>query len=320
MRFSFRWLIAVLCLCLALPNGLCESASGITQTKETEAAEAAEKAEETEETEEKIEPAYPVPDYVEWLIETAQGELGYTEEAGGVTKYGTWAGYPAAEWCAEFLCWCVHRVDQAHGTRLLTNTYPKYSGTNVGRDWFLSQGRYIARTGSVPSWGAQWWKDGMEPIAANSYIPQPGDWVFFSDNAKGDTCHVALVEYCAKDENGAVRVHVIEGNNLQKPAPQSVERNDYALDYWQILGYGTVRDLADISLRFGHSGPKVLALQQDLIAAGLMEAQYNTGRFGAITEEAVKRVQRMNGIVETGIANLETRQALNAMILKTAGE
>ena len=305
MRRGYRWLIAVICLILALPGALCENAP------ETGAEETI-----TEETaaEERIEPAYPVPDYVEWLLETARAELGYTEEAGGVTKYGAWAGYPTAEWCAEFLCWCVHRVDQTHSTHLLTNTYPNYSGTNVGRDWFLSKGRYIARSGSVPSWGAQWWKDTLEPVALNSYIPQPGDWMFLSDNAKGDTSHVALVEYCEKSESGKVFVHVIEGNNLQKPAPQSVERNVYALDYWQILGYGTVYDLADITLRFGHSGPKVLALQEDLIAAGLMEPQYNTGRFGAITEDAVKRVQRMNGIVETGIANLETRQALSAMI------
>ena len=291
MRKHHRWLIAVICLCLTLNGALCE---------ETPA-------------QERIAPAYPVPDYAEWLIETAQAELGYTEESGGVTKYGAWAGYPTAEWCAEFLCWCVHRVDQNRGTRLLTNTYPNYSGTNVGRDWFLAQGRYIARVGSVPGWGAQWWKDSMEPVAANSYIPQPGDWMFLSDNAKGDTSHVALVEYCARDQDGEISVHVIEGNNQSKPAPQSVERNAYALDYWQILGYGTVYDLADITLRFGHSGPKVLALQEELIAAGLMEPQYNTGRFGAITETAVKKVQRMNGIVETGLANLETRLALRAM-------
>ena len=95
----------------------------------------------------------------------------------------------------------------------------------------------------------------------NSYIPQPGDWVFLTDNAEGDTSHVALVEYCARDESGRVLVHVIEGNNVTKPAPQSVARNVYPLDYWKILGYGTVHDLADITLRFGCDGPKVTALQ-----------------------------------------------------------
>ena len=240
--------------------------------------------------------------------------MGYTEERSGVTKYGTWAGYPAAEWCAEFLCWCVNQTDRQGGVHLLNSVYPNYSGTNVGRDWFLSQGRYIARSGVVPGWGAQWWKDTMEPVEKNSYIPQPGDWMFLSNNAAGDTSHVAMVEYCARDEKGNVRVHVIEGNNVTKPAPQGVERNVYALDYWQILGYGTVRDLADMTLRFGSEGPKVVALQQELAAAGLMEERYTTGKYGAITTDAVKALQRQSGILETGISNLETRLALRSLI------
>ena len=261
-----------------------------------------------------IAPAYPVPDYVLWLLETARGEIGYTEDRGGVTKYGTWAGYPTAEWCAEFQCWCVNQVDKLHGTKLLNKVYPNYSGTNVGRDWFISQGRYIARTGSVPGHGSQWWLDSFLPIEKNSYIPQPGDWVFLTDNASGDTSHVAMVEYCAYDAEGRARLHVIEGNNVTKPAPQGVERNDYAIDYWRILGYGTVYDLADMTLKFGHSGPKVVELQKELVQAGLLEERYTTGKYGAITTDCIKTVQRQAGIQETGIANLETRMALRRMI------
>ena len=218
-----------------------------------------------------------------------------------------------AEWCAEFQCWCVSRVDQQYGTHLLNRVYPNYSGTNVGRNWFIDQGRYIARTGSLPGYGVQWWKGSDRAIPANGYIPQPGDWMFLSDNASYDTSHVALVEYCAYDEDGRVRVHVIEGNNVLKPAPQGVERNDYALDSWRILGYGTVYDLADWTLKFGHSGPKVKELQQELVQAGLLEERYTTGKFGAITQDCIKTVQRQYGIQETGIANLETRIALRRM-------
>lgn len=261
-----------------------------------------------------IPPQYGVPDYVFQLMEVARGEIGYVEEKNGLTKYGTWAGYPMAEWCAEFQCWCVHRVDQLYGTRLLTRVYPNYSGTNVGRDWFIDQGRYIARSGSLPGYGVQWWKNSDRPVPANGYIPQPGDWVFLSDNASYDTSHVALVEYCAYDAEGRIRVHVIEGNNVLKPAPQGVERNDYALDSWRILGYGTVYDLADWTLKFGHSGPKVKELQQELVQAGLLEERYTTGKFGAITQECIKTVQRQSGILETGIANLETRTALRRLV------
>ena len=305
MRNLSRFAVLALCAALlSLPAVRAESLPASADSQASLNAAAGEKV---------IPPQYAVPDYVVRLIEVARGEIGYVEEKNGLTKYGTWAGYPMAEWCAEFQCWCVNQVDQKYGTRLLNRVYPNYSGTNVGRNWFIDQGRYVARSGSLPGYGAQWWKGSDQAIPANGYIPQPGDWMFLSDNASYDTSHVALVEYCAYDEEGRVRVHVIEGNNVLKPAPQGVERNDYALDSWRILGYGTVYDLADWTLKFGHSGPKVKELQQELVQAGLLEERYTTGKFGAITQDCIKTVQRQYGILETGIANLETRAALRRM-------
>ena len=305
MRNLSRFAVLALCAALlSLPAVRAESLPASADSQASLNAAAGEKV---------IPPQYAVPDYVVRLIEVARGEIGYVEEKNGLTKYGTWAGYPMAEWCAEFQCWCVNQVDQKYGTRLLNRVYPNYSGTNVGRNWFIDQGRYVTRSGSLPGYGAQWWKGSDQAIPANGYIPQPGDWMFLSDNASYDTSHVALVEYCAYDEEGRVRVHVIEGNNVLKPAPQGVERNDYALDSWRILGYGTVYDLADWTLKFGHSGPKVKELQQELVQAGLLEERYTTGKFGAITQDCIKTVQRQYGIQETGIANLETRIALRRM-------
>ena len=51
-----------------------------------------------------IQPAYPVPDYVEKLLGVASEEVGYTEGEHGFSKYGEWAGDPYAQWCAEFQC------------------------------------------------------------------------------------------------------------------------------------------------------------------------------------------------------------------------
>lgn len=300
MRAAFRTLVLALCLTALLIPALGEESAQDAFLASLSVPEG----------ETLLEPLTPVPDYVTYLIDVARGELGYTEDASGVTKYGIWAGYPDAQWCAEFQCWCVNQVDRKYQTRLLNQVYPNYSGTNVGRDWFLAQGRYVSRTGTVPGWGTQWWKGTEQMVEQNSYVPQPGDWMFLTDNEPGDTCHVALVEFCAQDDAGRVWVHVIEGNNVLKPAPQSVERNAYALTHWQILGYGTVRDLTDITLRFGLSGEKVKQLQQELVQAGLLEAQYTTGRYGAITESAIKTLQKEYGILETGIANHETRLAL----------
>ena len=262
-----------------------------------------------------IQPSYPVSDYVQWLLETARGELGYHEAKDNSTKYGVWTQDPTAEWCAEFLCWCVNQTDKAHSVKMLDRQYPYYTGNNTGRDWFLAQGRYIARRGVVPGWGTQWFRGSSTPMTPNSYVPQPGDWVFFSNAATGDTTHVAMVEYCAYHAEGQVRIHVIEGNSPFSSVKDTVVRNDYAIDYWAIQGYGTVNDLADIVMRFGNKGEKVKNLQLNLTLAGIFpEGQKVTGQYGAITENCVKSIQRQMGAVETGIADHAVQLELQRLI------
>ena len=260
-------------------------------------------------------PQYEVPKEVTWVLDAARKELGNGEAKNHTTKYGAWAGNPAAEWCAEFLCWCVDQVDSTQKTKLLNRQFPNYTGTNTGRDWFLSQGRYVARRGVVRGWGTQWFKGENEPMAPNSYVPQPGDWMFLSNAATWDTTHVAMVEYCAYDENGKIQVHVIEGNSPFAQVKDQVVRNQYPIDYWAILGYGTVHDVADIAMHFGNSGEKVKALQQDLAAAGLFpQGQKVTGQYGAITEKCVKDIQRQMGAVETGIADQAVQLQLKKLV------
>ena len=250
-------------------------------------------------------PDYPVPAYVEYLLKIAANELGYEEQRGNVTKYGIWVGDPSAEWCAEYLCWCVDQVDQQYQTNLLNNIYPKYSGTNIGLRWFLKQGRYIARKGTVPDYGSQWLIGHEETIEKNSYVPQPGDWMFFSTIASGDTTHVAMVEFCTKKTDGTVRVHVLEGNK-----PNKVQRASYAIDDDTILGYGTVYDLADIVLRQGQEGKKVRALQQLLCDVGMLDEKYVDGKYGQHTADAIRAFQKMTDKTTTGIANHHTQIAL----------
>jgi hypothetical protein len=256
-----------------------------------------------------IAPAYAVPDYVLKLLDVARGELGYMELASGYTKYGEWSGDPFCEWCAEFLCWCVSTTDSLYGTGLLNAVYPLYSGTNTGLNWFLKQGRYIARKGFVNGWGTQWYINDRKPIERDSYIPQPGDWMFFSSAANKDTTHVAMVEFCSRDQDGNVAVHVLEGN-----MPDKVQRSAYPLNEWSILGYGTVYDLADIVLRAGNEGEKVRALQKNLASAGLVDASVADGLYGSATVEAVKQFQKIMDSVQTGIANRQTQIALREYV------
>lgn len=276
-------LLLTLALCLPLSHALALSASTV------------------------IEPTYPVPDYVTWLLDIARGELGYTEEARGRTKYGEWAGDPYAQWCAEYLCWCVDQVDQQHGTSLLKNVYPRYSGSNTGRDWFIREGRYVCRWGNIDGWGYQWLKGEEDFITTGSYIPQPGDWVFFTWDDDRDTDHVAMVEYCTQDEEGNVTIHVLEGN-----APSKVQRQEYKLTYTRILGFGTVHDVMDITMRSGCKGTKVQALQEKLVYLGYLAADKATGTFGTATQQAVADFQTANGLKVYGIANQATQRLLNS--------
>ena len=278
-------------------------------------------AAEEEARERVIGPAYPVSEYTQWLLETARGELGTTEGRNNATKYGAWAGDPNAEWCAEFLCWCVDQTDKAHQVKMLDRLFPNYTGNNTGRDWFLNKGRYVARRGIVRGWGTQWYKGQAVPMAPNSYVPQPGDWMFLSNAATWDTTHVAMVEYCAYDADGVCRVHVIEGNSPFADVRDAVVQNSYPLDYWAILGYGTVNDVADIVMRFGNKGAKVEALQKDLSDAGFFPAgQKITGQYGAITERCVKAVQRQMGAVETGIADHATQLYLKRLVYEQSAD
>ena len=146
-----------------------------------------------------------LPDNIRLLLETAAQEIGYTEETGGYTKYGAWTGDAYSQWCAEFVCWCVHMTDQLYGYEMLNNVYPYYTGQNTGRDWFVSRGRFVYRRGYAPGWGSQWLKKGTGLMEVNEYIPLPGDLMYFSANSTSDTVHVALVEYSAIAADGSVR-------------------------------------------------------------------------------------------------------------------
>lgn len=254
-----------------------------------------------------IEPAWPVPDYVEHLLQVASEEVGYTEDHGR-TKYGAWAGDPAAQWCAEFLCWCVDQVDQRWDTSLLRNVYPFYTSSNTGLRWFLRAGRYVVRKGKVEGWGYQWLKGQSSFIRSGDYVPQPGDWVFFNWNGGTDTQHVAMVEYCTRDLSTArITVHVIEGNN-----PDSVKRNTYELNSLSIMGYGTVHDVADITMSFGNQGEKVRILQERLSYLGYLSPEHISGRFGDSTAESLRNWQADHGLTASGIANMKTQQLLEA--------
>jgi hypothetical protein len=299
----YRWAVFALTLLLAIPAAACAEAAAASQQP---AAESGEGAEET------IIDENERPSFVQNLLQVAVGELGYTEGADNFTKYGEWSGDAHAAWCAEFICWCVDQTDQRYGTALLNDVYPNYGGQNTGRDWFIARGRFVYRKGNCPDWGYQWLRGSDHLMKANEYIPRSGDLVFFSYNQAGDTEHVALVEYCARDAQGEVILHVIEGNN-----PSSVRRNSYALNNSQVLGFGACQDVADTTMRSGCCGDKVLVLQQWLAQLGYLDEKNLTGSYGSNTTAAVAAYQQtLEDQPVTGIADRRTQQAIEAEVKK----
>ena len=172
--------------------------------------------------------------------------------------------------------------------------------------WFIRQGRFISRNGNLDGWGYQWLQGEEEFITTGSYIPQPGDWVFFTWTSDTDTDHVAMVEYCTMDKDGSVTLHCLEGNN-----PHSVARVTYAITDKKILGYGTVHDVADWTMRQGNSGEKVRQLQEKLVYLGLMPEGSADGVYGAATADVISAFQQARGLKVLGIANIETQRVLN---------
>ena len=117
-----------------------------------------------------------------------------------------------------------------------------------------------------------------------------------------------MVEFCTRDPvTDAVQIHVIEGNK-----PSAVARDIYDLNSPSILGYGTVHDVADITMSIGNQGEKVRQLQEKLAYLGFLDPALVSGRYGEGTAEAVRNYQTYAGLRQNGIANINTQLKLDS--------
>ena len=85
-----------------------------------------------------------------------------------------------------------------------------------------------------------------------------------------------------------------------------------------VLLLGTARAGADVPA-YGDTGAQVRSIQNKLISAGYLRAQYNNGTFGSLTRDALKRVQRDYGLSPTGKYGPRTRVALSEAIDDATG-
>jgi hypothetical protein len=85
-----------------------------------------------------------------------------------------------------------------------------------------------------------------------------------------------------------------------------------------VLLLGTDRAGAD-DPAYGDTGAQVRSIQNKLISAGYLRAHYNSGTFGSLTRDALKRVQRDYGLAPTGRYGPRTRAALSEAINDATG-
>ena len=91
-------------------------------------------------------------------------------------------------------------------------------------------------------------------------------------------------------------------------------RVTYSTGDKKILGYGTVHDVADWTMRFGNTGAKVQELQEKLVYLGYLDASSVTGHYGVNTQNAITAYQTAHNLKVLGIANIETQTLINRQV------
>lgn len=136
----------------------------------------------------------------ERLVDVARTQIGNQ----GGQPYWSWFGFSErVPWCACFVSWCADQCGYIEAGIL-----PRFSVCDDGISWFREKGQYAAAT----------------------YIPRPGDLIFFDWDRDGISDHVGIV---ASVEGGSV--HTVEGNTSNICAERI-----YLLGDGRICGYGKV--------------------------------------------------------------------------------
>lgn len=133
------------------------------------------------------------------IVEIASREIGNV----GGEPYWRWYGLDhRIEWCCVFVSWAGYQSGY-----LQAGEIPKFPNVSAGVAFYKDRGKWQGKT----------------------YVPSPGDVIFFDLMLDDRAYHVGLVE---KVENG--RVYTIEGNYND-----AVVRRSYPVASPYIYGYGT---------------------------------------------------------------------------------
>ena len=132
------------------------------------------------------------------IMRVASAQLGNV----GGKKFWSWYGFEGrVEWCAIFVSWCGNQCGYIE-----KGIIPRFAVVGDGVDWFKARKRF----------------------QNNTYIPHPGDIIFFDWGADGTRDHVGFVERC-----DGKTVYTIEGNS-----GDACKRLAYRVGSPVIIGYG----------------------------------------------------------------------------------
>jgi len=168
---------------------------------------------------------------------------GYNGEVGGssnYTEYGCFLGLTGGSghaWCAAFCAWSFYAAEV---TDVLGSKYDTDSG-NIWADayvpywseYLIEQGRYKA---------AYQFRNSYSSLYDASYVPQPGDLVFFytaSGDYPGWEGHIGLVAY-----SDGTYVYTLEGNTSSQDGVESegggMFFKKYSLTGSSLVGFGVM--------------------------------------------------------------------------------
>jgi hypothetical protein len=231
------------------------------------------------------------------IISIAKAELGTQESNGGDDKYIKWyAGWLSltSAWCAIFVSWVFYMFNK-------NKYFPKFCDCDKGLQWFIERKRF-----------------NKSKAQGGTYIPRPGDVVFFSDESTlKDSTHVGIVTKVANNI-----LHTIEGNSKDM-----VREKSYALSNSYIIGYGVPEYPDDNpyqkpggTVKIGTKGEGVMWVQWQLRKAGYAYVMVNgvkkemkiDGSCGPITDAGIRAYQLDHSLVVDGKVGSKTKASFQA--------
>lgn len=166
--------------------------------------------------------------FVDWAIWYGWQEPTFPVREDGSTVYGELFDDPYAQWCTEFLLYCLQKAEDRLGTSYLDSVYPWYPYAYSCGLWFKAYYHYFD---------------------AGTYTPERGDMVFFDSYGIGYPDHVGMVTDVVYEEDGKAQIITMEGNIPTDEVPQIRSRQMDADDEI-IVGYGSIRQA-----NYAYSGP-----------------------------------------------------------------